>query len=90
MEQKGEGLQIRAGDAENDAKSRKTTLTIAYVPNVHTGQFNVPMLRIKGLWLKELGWQIGERVIVEADQDTIQILKMTGMEDSPMEASQAA
>lgn len=43
-----------------------------------------PRLQIVGLWLAALGWRIGERVVVEADKESILISRV------PARASQVA
>ena len=35
-----------------------------------------PRLQLVGLWLAALGWKIGERVVVEADEESILISRI--------------
>ena len=77
MEQRKETLNGR------DSKTaRSTKLTIAGAYN-YDARAAVPTLRLKGLWLKDLGWEMGEQVIVDASRDSIVISRVDGVEDPP-------
>ena len=50
--------------------SRK--LTIGYMPG--SGK-QYPMIRLQGKWLEELGFTVGDRVVVTTDEERIIIVK---------------
>jgi len=56
---------------------RITQLTFTYFcPPNRFKESLFPRLRLQGLWLEELGWEIGSRVSVEANEAEIVIRKL--------------
>ena len=47
-------------------------LTVGYVPG--DGK-HYPMIRLQGKWLEELGFKVGDRVVVMADKGKIVIVR---------------
>lgn len=50
-------------------------LTVSYVR--YDAEFcdKLPYIRLKGRWLEQLGWQVGQKVTVEASESAIIIHK---------------
>ena len=47
-------------------------LTVSYTPG--DGK-HYPMIRLQGKWLEEMGFEVGDRVVVMADEGRIVILR---------------
>ena len=47
-------------------------LTVGYVPG--DGK-HYPMIRLQGKWLEEMGFKVGDRVVVVADEGRIVIVR---------------
>jgi hypothetical protein len=52
-------------------RMQKRKLTVGYVPG--DGK-PYPMIRLQGKWLEELGFKVGDRVVVVADEGKIIIV----------------
>ena len=55
------------------AKKEYRELTVSEAANY--GRKTAPMLRIQGLWFQELGFNIGEPVLVKCEEGKIVIMK---------------
>lgn len=55
------------------AKKEYRELTVSEATNY--GRKTAPMLRIQGLWFQELGFNIGEPVLVKCEKGKIVIMK---------------
>lgn len=51
-------------------RPKHTTLTCTYYENRDR---TVPMLRLRGLWLEEMGWKTGSRLNIEVEDERIVI-----------------
>ncbi|MBI2071195.1 MAG: hypothetical protein HYT79_11410 [Elusimicrobia bacterium] len=68
------GADVRRLAKGKTCDKRIATLTISYaVGERRPGHVEMPCLRLKGLWMDKLGWQIGERVFVVANPNVIVI-----------------
>ena len=79
------GVSDAAPVAVAAARSTKLTFGATYSKSRHP--MVVPTLRIQGFWLQDLGWDIGEQVIVDASRESIVISRVDGVEDPPGQAS---
>ena len=61
----------------HEAHTRK--LTIGYVPG--DGK-HYPMIRLQGKWLEELGFKVGDRVVVVVDEISIVITKIVSQDST--------
>lgn len=55
------------------AKKEYRELTVSEATNY--GRKTAPMLRIQGLWFQEIGFNIGEPVLVKCEEGKIVIMK---------------
>lgn len=51
---------------------QKRSLTVGYI---YTNNKPYPMIRLQGKWLEELGFRVGDRVVVVTDEERIVITK---------------
>jgi len=57
------------------AKYQSRRLTISYATDESRHSQPFPMLRLRGFWMKELGWCIGDKVQVRATSKSIVVRK---------------
>lgn len=55
-------------------------LTVSYINNNSDNPASVPYLRLRGLWLEKLGWEIGDKVEVQASEEEIIIKRINLLE----------
>lgn len=63
------------------AKPRKDYRELTVSEATNYGRRTAPMLRIQGLWFQELGFNIGDPVLVKCEDGQIIITKDTAMQE---------
>ena len=63
------------------AKVRKDYRELTVSEATNYGRRTAPMLRIQGLWFQELGFNIGDPVLVKCEDGQIIITKDTAMQE---------
>lgn len=63
------------------AKARKDYRELTVSEATNYGRRTAPMLRIQGLWFQELGFNIGDPVLVKCEDGQIIITKDTALQE---------
>lgn len=63
------------------AKARKDYRELTMSEATNYGRRTTPMLRIQGLWFQELGFNIGDPVLVKCEDGQIIITKDTALQE---------
>ena len=64
---------------EHEAHLQERKLTVGYMPG--DGK-HYPLIRLQGKWLEELGFKVGEKVVVVADERSIVITKIVSQDST--------
>lgn len=63
------------------ARARKEYRELTVSEATNYGMKRAPMLRIQGLWFQELGFNVGEPVLVKREEGKLLIMADTAMEE---------